>query len=179
MLGVAGPLALGAVLALAFGGDGPTIGIGIVNLDDSEISSGITDGLAKGLDGSQLELEVIESRSDGLRAVEQRVEDGEIGAVLVLPEGYGDSVVAQPKPLGVLAAGDNATASSVVEAIADSIAADTDLTRAVAAGLVAAGLDPTDRLAEGPVDSVVATEVVDFDEPFDAPLYFGPFAVFL
>lgn len=179
LLGVVGPLALGAVLALAFGGGGPTIAIGIVDLDGSEVSGGITEGLADGLEGSQLELEVIESPSEGIAAIEQRVEDGEVGAVLVIPEGYGESVVGQPRPLGVLAAGDNATASSIVEGIASSIASGTDLQRAVVAGLLAAGLDPGARLAEGVVEPVVATEVVDFAEPFDAPLYFGPFAVFL
>lgn len=179
LLGVVGPLALGAVLALAFGGGGPTISIGIVDLDGSELSSGITEGLAEGLEGSQLELEVIEAPSAGLAAIEQRVEDGEVGAVLVIPEGYGDSVLGQPEPLGVLGAGDNATASSIVEGIASSIASGTDLQRAVVAGLLAAGLDPGARLAEGAVEPVVSTEVVDFDEPFDAPLYFGPFAVFL
>ena len=179
LLGVVGPLALGAVLALAFGGDGPTIRIGVVDLDRSDMSTAIVDGLVESLDGTQLELDELEAADGDLAPLEQLVEDGEVGAVLVFPDGYAESVTDEPEPLGVLAAGDNATASSIVESIATSIASDTDLQRSVAAALLTAGIDPGEVLADGPVEAVVATEVVDFDEPFDAPLYFGPFAVFL
>ena len=179
LLGVVGPLALGAVLALAFGGDGPTIRIGVVDLDRSDMSTAIVDGLVDSLDGTQLELDELEAADGDLAPLEQLVEDGEVGAVLVFPDGYAESVTDEPEPLGVLAAGDNATASSIVESIATSIASDTDLQRSVAAALLTAGIDPGEVLDDGPVEAVVATEVVDFDEPFDAPLYFGPFAVFL
>jgi ABC-2 type transport system permease protein len=179
MLGIVGPLLLGAVLALAFGGSGPTISIGLVDLDGSGISGEITSGLVEGLVDSPLELEVFDTPPDGdLGAVEQRVSDGDVGAVLVIPAGYAESVVGTPEPLEVLAAGDNATASAIVEGIASSTASTADLQRAVATALAAAGTDPGPVLSEG-VEPAVTAEIAEFEEPFDAPLYFGPFAVFL
>ncbi len=180
LMGIVGPLILGSVLALAFGAGGPTISIGLVNLDDSELSNGITDGLAEALQDSQLELtRVTADDPDDLSDVERMVSDGEIGAVLVIPEGYGASVTATPQTLRVIGAGDNAIASSIVTSIARSIAAGTDLQRAVVAGFVVSGLDPSSVLAEGPVEPVISAEQVTFEGRFDAPLYFGPLAIFL
>jgi ABC-2 type transport system permease protein len=180
LMGVVGPLVLGTVLALAFGGAGPSINIALVDQDGSELSEGVGDGLQEALADSQIDFDRLEAPDDGdLGAIEEQVGDGDVGAVLVIPEGYADSVSGTPESLVVIGAGDNAIASSVAEGIARSIAGGTDLQRAVVAGFVAAGLDPTEVLAGGPPEPVITTEMAEFEGAFDAPLYFGPLAVFL
>ncbi|MCP4435314.1 MAG: ABC transporter permease [Actinomycetia bacterium] len=180
LLGIVGPLALGFVLALAFGGSGPTIKVALVDLDGSDLSAGIASGLSDGLAGSPIEMELIDAPEDGdLSGLEKMVEDGAQGAVMVIPPGYGDSVVGVPESLVVLAAGDNAIAGSVAEGLADSVAGTTDLQRAVAIALDRAGLDPGAALGGDPVEPVVSVREAEFSESFDAPTYFGPFAVFL
>jgi len=175
LMGVVGPLVLGTVLALAFAGKGPSIKIGVVDLDGTGVSRSMVKGLAEGLEGSQVQLAV---RGPGTAAA-GLVDSGDVQAALVIPEGYGASVSAQPEPLQVVGTSDNSTAASVAEGIADELAATTDLQRAVAAGLLRAGIDPTPTLQAGRVQPVISTKVEPYGDKFDAPMYFGPLAVFL
>lgn len=180
LLGVVGPLALGTVLALAFGGRGPTIGVGLVDLDRSELSAGVGDGLARALEGSQVELDRLDPPPGGeLGPLEQQVADGEVGALLVIPEGWAASLAAGPSPLRVVEAGDNAIAGSVAESIAGSISSGTDLQRAVATALATAGVAPPGGAPQGLVEPVISATDAEFEGAFDAALYFGPLAVFL
>ncbi len=173
-MGVLGPLVLGTLLALAFGGGGPSLSIGIADLDRSELSSDVTSALVESLKGSQLEVTVLAGDDD----IERLVGDGEVGAVLVFPEGYGESVTGSPLPLRVVGSGDNVYATDVVRGIADQVAETTDLQRAVVAAMIAAGKDPSAAMIEE-VQPAIRAELVDFEGTFDAPLYFGPLSLFL
>ncbi len=173
-MGVVGPLVLGTVLALAFGGSGPTLEIGIADRDGSELSTGIVASLVESLEGSQLRVTELTPGDD----VEQMVSDGEVGAVLVLPEGYGESVATQPLALRVVGSGDNTYATDVARGIAEQIADTADLQRGAVAALVAAGRDPSGVIEAG-VPPAIRAEMVDFEGAFDAPLYFGPLSLFL
>lgn len=174
--GIVGPLLLGTVLALAFGGSGPTLSIGVADLDRSELSRGITVSLLESLEGSQLEVTELEPGDDP----EQLVKDGELGAVLVFPEGYGESVAGSPLPLEVVGAGDNTYATDVVRGMARQIADSVDLQRAAVAAYLAEGLDPSPLLGDdGRLEPLLRGEFVDFEGAFDAPLYFGPLSLFL
>jgi ABC-2 type transport system permease protein len=175
LMGVVGPLVLGTVLALAFGGKGPTITVGLVDLDGSTVSKSMTSGLSEALAGSQVELKVRHAGTDP----ERLVDSGDVEAALVIPEGYGASVSSQPEALAVVRSAENGTASSVAEGFADEFAASTDLQRAVAAGLVRSGIDPMPTLQAGQVQPVITARVEPYGDKFDAPMYFGPLAVFL
>jgi ABC-2 type transport system permease protein len=173
-MGVVGPLVLGTVLALAFGGSGPTLEIGIADLDRSELSSGIVESLVDSLEGSQLRVSELGAEDD----LEAAVSDGEVGAVLVFPDGYGESVLARPLALRVVGSGDNTYATDVARGIAEQIADTADLQRGAAAALLAVGRDPAPVIEEG-VSPAIRAELVDFEGAFDAPMYFGPLSLFL
>lgn len=182
-MGVVGPLVLGGVLALAFAGSGPSIDIALVDLDDSAVSQRITEGLLDALgpdaDGPSSAVTLTTDSSVGsLAAVRDEVDDSDVPAVIVIPKGYGDSVMGDPEPLHVVASADNTIASGIAEGVARSVTARTDLQRTMVAAFAAAGLDPSD-VDTGDLRQAVRSEVSDFSEPFDAPLFLGPLAVFL
>jgi hypothetical protein len=106
------------------------------------------------------------------------VSDGEVGAVLVFPEGYGESVAARPLALSVVGSGDNTYATDVARGIAEQIADSADLQRGAVAALLAAGRDPTPVIERG-VPPAIQAQLVDFEGAFDAPMYFGPLSLFL
>ncbi len=182
-MGVVGPLVLGGVLALAFTGSGPSTEIGLVDLDHSAISEAVTDGLvdALGPDADDREGGVsvrLESGLDTFAAARDLVDDSGVAAALVIPKGYGDSVTGDPEPLKVVAKADNTIGSGIAEGIARSVTNRTDLRRTMTAAFVSAGLDPSSISTED-LDQVVTSRLSDFSEPFDAPLFLGPLAVFL
>lgn len=183
LMGVVGPLVLGGVLALAFTGSGPKIDIALVDLDHSPVSVGIAGGLieALGPDAQDGDASVTLRPAPGVDSMEQarsEVNDGDIVAAIVIPEGYGDSVVGDPKALLVVGSADNTIGSSVAEGIARSVTARTDLQRSMTVGFVSAGLDPSE-IEPGELQQVVSTELTNFGFKFDAPLFFGPLSVFL
>ncbi len=176
LMGVVGPLLLGGVLAVAFGGDGPSLQVGIADLDRSPVSREITDGLSTSLEGTGLTMKAVAEGAERPRnAIEQAVRDGDPSAVLVVPEGYAASLATTPLPLEVMASGENPFAAGVAESIGASVAGQVDLQRAVTVAMASAGLTPP---AQG-VEPVIGFEMVDFSEDFDVQFYFGPLSVFL
>lgn len=183
LMGVVGPLVLGGVLALAFTGSGPKIDISLVDLDGSPVSVEIAEGLTEALgpDVQEGDASVTLRPAPDLDSMEQarsEVNDGDVAASIVIPEGYGDSVAGDPRALLVVGSADNTIGSAVAEGIARSVTARTDLQRSMTVGFVSAGLDPSE-IEPGDLQQVVRTELTDFGFKFDAPLFFGPLSVFL
>jgi ABC-2 type transport system permease protein len=172
-MGVVGPLVLGTILALAFGGTGPSFTIGVVDLDRTDVSSTIVDELAGGLDPDVLTLQ----RPSSAEAARAAVADGELDAVIVLPTGYTDSLAGAPLELTVIGAAGATAGAAVGEAVAGGIAATVDQQRLAATASVAAGVDPTEVSEALATTASVARE--DPGDRFDGALYFGPLAVFL
>ena len=81
---------------------------------------------------------------DSMEQARSEVDDGDVAASVVIPEGYGDSVVGDPKALLVVGSADNTIGSAVAEGIARSVTARTDLQRSMTVGFVSAGLDPSE-----------------------------------
>lgn len=176
MMGIVGPLLLGTVLALAFGGSGPSFSVAVVDLDRSQVSSAIATNLTEGPDRGGLSFRSIETEV----AARAALDDGDIDVAVVLPSGYASSLSEQtPLPLQVLGTATAPTRTAVGRAIANGIAAQADLRRlAVAAALV------DDPIAIPPDAFSELTSAIDVLEAgpgdrFEGALYFGPLAVFL
>lgn len=183
LMGVVGPLMLGGVLALAFSGSGPKIDMALVDLDRSAVSVGIAGVLTEALgpDAQEGDASVTLRPApdvDSMERARSEVQDGDIAAAIVIPGGYGDSVVGDPMALVVVGSAGNTIGSAVAEGIARSVTARTDLQRTMTAGFVSAGLDPSE-IQPGELQQVVRTELTDFGVKFDARLFFGPLSVFL
>jgi ABC-2 type transport system permease protein len=182
-MGVVGPLVLGGVLALAFTGSGPGFDIALVDLDRSAVSEGIAGGLLDALgpgalDGDSAVTLHRQPDVDSMEGVRSEVDHGDVAAAIVLPAGYGASVVDHPEALVVIGSAENSVASSVAEGIARSVAARTDLRRAMTLGFVTTGLDPS-TVSTDELQQVVQVESSSFTNDFDAPMFLGPMAVFL
>lgn len=198
LMGVVGPLVLGGVLALAFGGSGPQTSVAVVDLDGSPVSAQVVEGLegafgdaggtgAEAQDRGDMSGLSVSGEPDVGSMAEARelVESGEFDSAVVIPSGYGDSVAAgfgaqtgTPRPLVAVTAADELVASAVAEAMARSVASSTDLRRAVASAVAGAGGDVAEVLSSDP-QPVLRSERGTYSGDFDAPLFLGPLAVFL
>ncbi len=114
------PLALAVVFGLLVGGtDEFEISIGVVDLDGSDRSVAIIDGLSEPDDDSPLVVETI----DTVDAIRERVDDGDLDVGLVLPEGLGDAGAGGRVELTVFEAWDRPISGEVGRAVAQSIKA--------------------------------------------------------
>ena len=159
LLGVVGPLALGTVLALAFGGSGPTHRrrpgrpgrLGGVRRR-SPTASPTPSRAARWTSTAR------RARRRDLGAVEQQVSDGDVGARAGDPRGVRRLGGRGPaNPCACWAAGDNAIATSVVESHR-RVHRRGHRPAACRGGGVPGrrGVDPSEALAEGPVEPAIA-----------------------
>lgn len=134
-----GPVALALVISAAFsGGFGFDVKIGILTLDRSELAGAIEAGLLEGA-AEGVAFEEVEDLASARRAVD----DGDLGAVLVLPVGFQQSLGAPtPLPMEVLTQEQSVVAGAVARAVAQQVAARINAGRLVVASLSAEGLDP-------------------------------------
>lgn len=174
LVAVVGPLALGLILALAFGGDGPSATIAIIDRDSSPASEAAVRGMRSGLEGTSIEL----LRVEGSPAA--AVRDGRVDAAVVIPEGWGEATSSTPPAVRVLSDADSAIGGGVAESLAQSLTARSDLLRAAVATAIASGATP-EAVAGRAAAFRPAVDLVDEDlaAGFDAPLYFGPLTIFL
>ena len=150
-----GPLVLALVISAAFsGGFGFDVKIGVASLDESEVADGIRAGLIAG------QAEGVEFVAfDDLDAAERAVDDDDIGAVLVIPAGFEESL-ARPTTLalGVLTKHENVVPGAVAQAVAQGIAARVQAGRLTAVSLASIGevVPSPDELAD--LDLPIAIE---------------------
>jgi ABC-2 type transport system permease protein len=183
--GVLAPIGLGLIVGLAFGGGiSFTATIGVADADGSQVAQAISADLIAGV---AIEGETDEESSLVFEAAEPddvrgQVEQGSLDAALVLPAGLGEAVAAgAPITVGVVGHPDHVLASSVAEAVADSIAGRIGASRLAVASAVAAGqqagapIDPTEvAAAAGEVASPLQVAPVDVSSSFSVIGYFAP-----
>jgi ABC-2 type transport system permease protein len=164
---VVGPVALATVISAAFsGGFGFDVEIGIVNEDRSELARAIERGL---IDAG--EEEVAFESVDDLTAASHLVDDWEIGAALVIPAGFAESLVTdEPAAVGLVVDEQNPVAAAVARAVADGLTARVDAGRVTALSLLGLGrpVPPPDTLAG--VDLPVTVQRLNSDELSPAAL---------
>ncbi|MFZ4517441.1 MAG: ABC transporter permease [Microthrixaceae bacterium] len=168
---VVGPLALGLIMALAFGGgSGPSATIAVVDRDGTPTSRAIVDTLRRDLRGSQVRV-----RTD-VPDPERAVDAGRVDAAVVIPPGWTESLSGSPEPLQAVRDPDRAIPGEIATSIAGQVSSQADLVRAATSTAAALGADPSGATQVRPVVSV---SVQDLSDEFNAPLYFGPLTIFL
>ncbi|HEY8527895.1 MAG TPA: ABC transporter permease [Acidimicrobiales bacterium] len=133
---IVGPVALAAIISLAFGSAGNVDAeVGVVDEDGSPLAAAFARGLVEAsADG--LEFVAV----DGAAEARRRVEDGDLGAAVVVPAGYMASLAGdRPGAVEVIAGDDRLVSSAVARSVADALTARANAARLASAATVAGG----------------------------------------
>jgi ABC-2 type transport system permease protein len=176
--GILGPIALAGIISLAFGGGSSALTLGVVDADGSALGDGVVTALTGVDDDSGLRFEAVDSVADARR----QIEDGDLDAGLVLPEGFQASLATdEPGAVDVLADGDGQVAAQVAEAVAGEITARADAGRLAAATAIALDLpvpgsegQPTGTGTAMALDLPITVEVRGTGGELSPAAYFGP-----
>ncbi len=119
IMGIVTPLALAYIFHLVFGGtfseEALDLEVGWVDLDDTQVSQSLGDALS----GLEAEGVLVVTEFEDAAAAETSVEDGEIGAYILLNQGLGDAAIqGQPFTIEVVGDVDSQTTTQVTSAIA-------------------------------------------------------------
>jgi len=168
-----GPLLLAGIISLAFGGgDDVDAKIGLVDADGSPLASGFVGALTGGAaDSGGLRFVAVDSAA----AARRQVDDGDLGAAIVVPAGFAASLAGDaPADVDVLTSGDSPIAAEVARAVA------TELTSRAGAGrLAVATASATGAPAPGvddlaAIDLPVTVETTGTGGHVSPAAYFGP-----
>lgn len=172
--GIGGPLALAAIITLAFGGsDDLDATFGIVDADGSSLGQGVVAALTG--DGTQdaagLDFEAV----DTVGEARTRIEDGDLDAAVVIPDGFAASLATdRPGDLEVLADSDSVVMADVARAVAGELAGRADAGRLAAATATALGDPVPDPDALAAIDLPVTVEQEGTGGDVSPAAYFGP-----
>jgi ABC-2 type transport system permease protein len=119
IIGIVTPLALAYIFHLVFGGtftaEALDLEVGLVDLDDTQVSQ----SLAESLSGMESEGILTLTEFDDARAAQAAVEEGETEAYILLNPGLGDAAIqAQPFTIEVVGDVDSQTTTQVASSIA-------------------------------------------------------------
>jgi ABC-2 type transport system permease protein len=150
---IGGPLALAAIISLAFGGgDDIDATIGLVDEDGSAVASQFVEGVTDA-DAGDLGFETVDS-ADQARS---QIDDSDLDAAIVVPEGFGASLGGDDAgEIEVITDPGSEISAAVARSVAEGFTARVNAARLAAATTVAegAGVPPEDELAslELPID---------------------------
>jgi ABC-2 type transport system permease protein len=165
-----GPIVLATLISLAFGGSGFDATIGVVDDDGSPASEQFVAGVAEA-DVEGLEFAVRGSAADARAAVD----DGDLGAAVVVPAGFADSLTTgSPADLVVLTSSDDAVSAEVARAVAQSFTDRANAARLAAATSAAAGGPVPDDDVLAAIDLPVDVAVTGSGGDVSPAAYFGP-----
>ena len=167
------PIVIALVVGAAFGsGFSLNVTIGIADADRSEISTQI----AKGLVGSGGDGIAFSAVGDP-QSVEAAVESGSYDAVVVMPAGLGEAVLAgEAAQLDVVGAATDPLATSVAQAVAGGVAAELQTARVTAVAANQAGVEDVTASIQKAVASppAITVEQGEVDGTFSVMAYFAP-----
>lgn len=168
---VVGPIALATIISLAFGSAGGVDAeVGVVDEDGSPLAAGFARGLVEASEGG-LEFVPVADGADARR----QVEDGDLGAAVVVPDGYMASLAGdRPGEVTVITDDDRLISAAVARSVADSLTARADAARLAAAATVAGGgrVPPAAELAR--LELPVAIETRGSGDEVSPAAFFGP-----
>lgn len=150
ILGFVAPFTLAFVMNLVFGGiddpDAPvTFDVALVVLDDGEAAAGFTSMIESIAELGVLDLDVLDDED----AARNAIDDGEVGAAWVVPDGFSDAVATgAATTITVIADVDSPTTASVARSIADSYATRVGTGTLAAVVSVATGVAGPDEVGE-------------------------------
>lgn len=179
--GVIAPIGLALIIGLAFGGSGGSVKlhIGVVDADGSSVSAGIATGLLEQFPaGTPLEFSSVAD----VDTARSRVDDGDVGAAIVIPQGFGAAVAgSSPQPLQVLETADQRITGGVADSVASQIAARLSASRLAVATALAAGSQPPDAATIARISAEAASVEIPVSLTQEAPgrawspvAYFAP-----
>lgn len=140
--GILAPLVMATIVGLAFGGGFSfEATIGVADADGSSMSRGLVDGLISANDkGSPVTFERVDADD-----VDDRVDSGDVDAVIVLPSGFGESVTGtSPEPITVVVDAGKRITADVTTSVADRMASRLDGVRLAVNAAVRTGPQPPD-----------------------------------
>lgn len=167
---VVGPIVLAALISLAFGSDGIDATIGVVDDDGSALSQRFVAGV-EAAEGGGLTFDVLGSTG----AARTAVDDGDVGAAIVVPAGFADSLATDtPGDLVVLTSAQGTISAEVARAVAATFTDRANAARLATAASLAAGgpAPPADVLAA--IDLPVQIETTGTGGDVSPAAYFGP-----
>lgn len=177
VLGFVAPVAIATLMNAAFSGaEDFHATVVVADLDGSELSAGLVGALGSDELADVLTVEVV----DGAAAARAAVDDGDAGAAIVVPVGFGDAVAGnRTADLEVSTSVDAELAGDVVHSIASGFAARLSATRLSVAAALAAGADPEgiDELVAAAVATpppLAARDEPTGDRPLEGVAYYGP-----
>lgn len=148
VVGVVAPVAIAALMSLAFHGvQDFRFTLGVVNLDHGPVAA----GLVKSLEAAGLRDVVTSTQTSSVAQARARIRANQIGAALVIPAGFSRAVFAnKPVSLTTIKSGNNAIAGDVTSSIASSFVAQLNADRLSLVTALAAGASAGDigRLAK-------------------------------
>ncbi|MGH9112762.1 MAG: ABC transporter permease [Acidimicrobiales bacterium] len=168
---IGGPLALAAIISLAFGGgDAFESTIGVVDADGSPVAAQFVEGVTQA-DTGDLRFEPVATADDA----RSQVDGGDLDAAVVVPRGFGASLAGEsPGEVEVITTPDNPVSAAVARSLAEAFTARVNAARLAAATTLAGGgdLPPNQELAaiDLPVD--IAQTATGGD--ISPGAYFGP-----
>jgi ABC-2 type transport system permease protein len=168
---IGGPVALATIISLTFGSaSGFEATIGVVDADGSPVASAFVRGVTEAGAG-HLRFELVDT-PDQARS---QVDDGELGAAVVIPEGFGASLGgATPGEVEVITAPDSPIAAEVARAVAQGFTARVNAARLAAATTAAAGGEvPSDAELAG-IELPVDVDQTGTGGDVSPAAYFGP-----
>jgi ABC-2 type transport system permease protein len=170
ILAIAGPLVIATIISLAFGSDdGFDATFGIVDADGSDLGEGVVSALT----GDDIGLDFEEV--DSVAAARAGIEDGDLDAVVVVPEGFAASLAGDdPADVEVLAESDGQVSGDVARAVAGEISARANAGRLAAATAAALGEPAPDAATLGAIDLPVTIEAEGTGGDVSPAAYFGP-----
>jgi ABC-2 type transport system permease protein len=152
IIGIIAPALLALIFTSAFGdaldpsGGGFEANYGFVDLDGGDAAAGLGQVLA-GLGGDPFSVESF----DTVAEAEAAIDDNELSAAFVVPEGFSESIGSGTAVLEVVGNVDAPVGAGIAAAIAEGYADAVDRVTLTVAGSVAAGADPAS------LDEVIAT----------------------
>lgn len=166
-----GPIVLAAIISLAFGsGMSIEATVGVVDGDGSAPTRAFAEGLA-GASGDGLDFVAVDGEDEARR----RIEDGDLGAAVVIPSGFLDSLAGDdPAAVEALTDSDEPIASAVARSVAETFTARAEAGRLAAATTVSSGGSPPSAEELAGIDLPVTVASRSSGDEVSPAAYFGP-----
>ena len=167
-----GPIALAAIISLAFGsGTSIEATVGVVDEDGSPPTRAFAEGL---VDASEDGLEFV--AVDGAGGARRMIDDGDLDAAVVVPSGFVASLAGDdPADVEALTDDDgNPVASAVARSVAETFTARAEAGRLAAATTVASGGSPPSEQDLAGLELPVSVRTRSSGDEVSPAAYFGP-----
>jgi ABC-2 type transport system permease protein len=166
-----GPVVLATIISLAFGtGLSLDVKVGVVDADGSPLAAGFARGLVEA-SGDGLDFVAVDDDRDARR----QVDDGDLGAVVVVPEGFMASLTGdRPGDVEVVTDDGQPIAAAVARSVADSLTARANAARLAGATVTAEGGAAPSPAELARTELPITTRQQGSGDEVSPAAYFGP-----